>query len=200
MSGGFRLSVGTPSILVFIVLTSTPGGGAGERLGPSIRMGSRPPAAMAFRGGDDAALSDTVRIEVERAQYDPRSPEGRRIVQEAPRVSGARAGPPGWTSWEIRPRWRPTVEDGVCVPRQVEVDVRITIRLPSGVSLGLSGWLRRHEEGHRRIVEEHAVDVHGALVQLQAATCAALQSRADRLFERMERDHAARHTRFDGGG
>ena len=136
----------------------------------------------------------------EERRYDPQSAEGRRRILSVAHRAGARNGPPAFTEYHIRPRWRTGPRDGVCVVEFVEVDVQITILLPYGVSSGVERWLRRHEDGHRRIVEEHVARLHADLRDDSAPGCPALQLRIDRRLEVADRELERAHARYDGVG
>ena len=122
------------------------------------------------------------------------------MILGAPHRSGARRGPPAFTEYDIRPRWVPVRDGQACGVASVEMEVSIVIRLPIGVSSGVERWLRRHENGHRRLVEEASEALLSRLEAARAPSCPGLAGRVDRIVRDASRELEAAHARYDGIG
>ena len=139
-------------------------------------------------------------VTVREESYDPASADGRRRIAEAPHRTGARSGPPGFTEYVLRPRWWLLPDPQGCHVDRAETAVDIVIRIPVGVSDGVERWLRRHEDGHRRLTEDHARMLHDRLVEERSNSCAALDRRITAILEGADEALRAAHARWDGAG
>ena len=145
-------------------------------------------------------LPDGVEVIVEVEEYDPATAAGRELIRNIPPHSGPRTGPPAFTEYSIRPSWTPAAEGGTCRASATSVTVAVQVKMPIGVSVSEKVWLRRHENGHLRLIVEHSVALFDRMNALEGATCPRLSWRAEALVRRVDRELAQAHAWYDGRG
>lgn len=116
----------------------------------------------------------------------------------------------GYTEYRIAWKFSMRMEDGVCRPKDVEVDLDVTMRLPRwnpppGSSTRLvETWnrfsedLREHEDGHHRLARAAAREVRRKLkARGKAASCRALESKVNATANEVLREYREKQRQFD---
>lgn len=145
-------------------------------------------------------MPEGLEVIVREVGYDPRTAEGRALILTIPPHSDVRTGPPAFTEYSIRPTWTPAAGEGLCRASVTSVTVHVQVKMPVGVSVPQETWLRRHEDGHLRLIVEHSIALLERMDALEGLTCPRLTWRAEALVRRTDRELAQAHARYDGRG
>lgn len=157
-----------------------------------------------------ASLALAAHLHIDRNYYRI-SGQNRQEIKASVRMSGPKGGTAyGLSVIDFLPRWRTRADGATCQIVDVDVGLRIAMRLPKWHG-GVAGAgavppparrfvsaIERHEMGHVAIARRYARDIAGRLSRLSSDRgCWPLQREASALIADMKRRHLHAHRVYD---